>query len=163
MREELGYRANVGVILRRHDDLILLCERLRPADTWQFPQGGIDEGESAEEAMWRELTEELGLEHPQEVCSIVAEGPATTYDFAPDYDAPIAKKYRGQRQTLFLVDFHGTDSDFRLDWYHKPEFCDFRWVTAEDALDLMWGFKRPVLEATYDALAAEFAAGFGAG
>lgn len=160
MKHKLGYRQNVGAILRRFDNLILMCERLRPQGTWQFPQGGVDHGESTEFALWRELGEELGFEAPESVCSLVACGPETNYDFAPDYDAPIARKYQGQRQTLFLLDFHGCDDDFRLDWHDEPEFQDFRWVTPAESLELMWGFKRPVLDATFEALAAELEAGY---
>jgi len=156
----LGYRTNVGALLRRADNLLLMCERITPSGTWQFPQGGVDAGETHESAMWREITEELGFEAPKELCELVGVGPATTYDFAPDYDAPITRRYRGQLQTLFLLDFHGTDDNFDLAWHDEPEFRDTRWVTVEQSLELIWGFKRPVLEATFSALSNELQRGF---
>ncbi len=154
MRPE--YRTNVGAILRRRDGHVLLCERIEPAGIWQFPQGGVEPTETLTESLWRELSEELGLQAPRDVLSIVGKGPPTTYDFPSDYDAPITRKYRGQLQTLYLMDFSGTDEDFRLDAHHEPEFRDFQWVELETALDLIWKFKRPVLDATLEALSEHF-------
>src|SRR3954465_13812895 len=58
---EIKYKANVAAILRNARGRILICERLGVKDAWQFPQGGIDEGESAEQALVREVWEEIGL------------------------------------------------------------------------------------------------------
>jgi putative (di)nucleoside polyphosphate hydrolase len=149
------YRTNVGAIIRE-GDRILMCERIEPEGIWQFPQGGVDPGETHVEALWRELGEELGLRAPREALAIVARGPAVPYDFPDDYDAPIARHYRGQMQTLFVLDFSGSDQEFRLDAHHEPEFRSFRWVTVEQAVDLIWDFKRPVLEATLEELSAYF-------
>lgn len=160
-RQQLPYRRNVGAIVRRFDDQILMCERLTPRDTWQFPQGGIDAGETREQALWRELTEELGFEDPRAILDVVAQGPETIYEFSPNYDAPITRKYRGQRQTLFLLDFRGTDEHFVLDRHDEPEFAAIQWVSVSNAMDLLWEFKRPVLEATLAALEGVFDAGFG--
>ncbi len=159
-RSHLPYRTNVGAILRRHDDLVLLCERLAPREVWQFPQGGVDPGETHDDALWRELTEELGLQRPRRSCRMVGRGPATNYDFADDYEAPITKRFRGQTQTLFLLDFLGTDDEFDLGHHHDPEFADFEWVSRDEALARMWSVKRGVLLATIEALAEVFEAGF---
>ena len=155
-----GYRQNVGAILRRHDDLLLMCERIRPAGSWQFPQGGVDASEDLEEAMWRELGEELGFAEPRTLCTVVAQGPGCTYDFPPGYDAPIARRYRGQLQTLYLLDFHGDDDDFDLQRDAHPEFRDIRWVKPSQAVELIWEFKRPVVSETLRAFADALTAGY---
>ena len=56
-----GYRSNVGIILRNADGRLLWARRVGQ-DAWQFPQGGIAETETPEEAMYRELHEEIGLQ-----------------------------------------------------------------------------------------------------
>lgn len=159
-RDSLPYRPNVGAILRRSDNLVLMCERLEPRGIWQFPQGGVDPGESHVEALWRELTEEVGLCRPQQVCELVARGPAVNYDFPPDYPDPIAQRYRGQTQTLFLLDFHGTDADFDLQHHVVPEFASFGWYALADAHALLWEFKRGVLTQCIAELKPIFDAGF---
>ena len=68
-----GFRANVGIILVNAENKLLLGGRVG-AKGWQFPQGGIDEGEAPEEAMYRELREEVGLE-PGDVVLFVADTP----------------------------------------------------------------------------------------
>lgn len=147
------FRDNVGAILRRPaDGHILLCERLKPAGIWQLPQGGVDPGESKEEAIWRELGEELGLSEPRSVCRLLGHGPPTRYEFAPNYDAPIARTYRGQEQTIFVFDFLGTDDMFRLDAFEVPEFGSLQWVTIAQALEIFWESKREPFEATLGAL-----------
>src|SRR5262245_48121114 len=52
---------NVAAILRNSEGEILICERVNPRGAWQFPQGGVDEGETSEEAIARELWEEIGI------------------------------------------------------------------------------------------------------
>ena len=60
MIDENGYRKNVGIILCNSKNELLICKRFRE-NSWQFPQGGFEESESAESAMYRELFEEIGL------------------------------------------------------------------------------------------------------
>lgn len=149
MARPTRFRDNVGAILRRPDDgMVLLGERIRPEGIWQLPQGGVDPGETREEAIWRELQEELGLADPQVTCRMIGHGPPTRYEFAPDYDAPVARTYRGQEQTIFVFDFLGEDADFRLDWFEAPEFRSTRWVSVPEALELFWEFKREPFVAT---------------
>lgn len=147
------YRNNVGAILRRPEDgFLLLGKRIDTAGVWQFPQGGVEPGESREDAVWRELSEELGLERPRDVCVMLGHGPPTRYDFAPGYDAPVARKYRGQEQTLFVFDFLGTDADFQLDRFEFPEFCDTRWLSVADTLRDFWPVKLAPFQAALRAL-----------
>ena len=61
MIDKEGYRANVGIVVCNNKKKVLWAKRANE-DAWQFPQGGINEGESPKEAMFRELKEEVGLE-----------------------------------------------------------------------------------------------------
>ena len=60
--DKKNYRRGVGMIIMNHEGRFWLGQRIG-TDTWQFPQGGIDKGESVREAMYRELQEELSLIH----------------------------------------------------------------------------------------------------
>ena len=54
-----GYRANVGIVLMHREQVFL--GRRAGGRGWQFPQGGVRSGESLEEAVYRELEEEIGI------------------------------------------------------------------------------------------------------
>lgn len=150
-------RLNVGAILMRPaDGYILMARRITPPNAWQMPQGGVDRGEALEAAMWREVAEELGLDDPQACCTLLGHGPATAYYFPKGYTAPIARKYAGQEQTLYLLAFDGDESLFDLGAHHTPEFDAIRWMHPRDALDLLWEVKRPILDATLRALEHHF-------
>lgn len=153
-----GYRENVGAILRRADGKLMLAQR--PGDGWQLPQGGVEAGESPEETLWRELGEELGFAEPQRVARIVGVGPPIRYDFPEGSTWRIARTYRGQEQTLFMLDFWGGPEDFRLDHHHTPEFVDVAWFELEEAVARMWALKRHILTGTLEALADVVARGY---
>ena len=71
---EIEYRSNVAGILRNAQGRILVCERAQVEGAWQFPQGGVDEGESLDEALRRELWEEIGVV-PEDYRIVAARGP----------------------------------------------------------------------------------------
>jgi putative (di)nucleoside polyphosphate hydrolase len=150
---ERPYRPNVGALLRDSEGRFLLGERIDRPGSWQFPQGGVDPGESPEEALWRELGEELGLEEPRSVCRVLGVGPTMCYDFPPSMKTEIARRYRGQEQTLFLLEFFGSKEGIQLDRDSLPEFRAVTWVPVEEMLERIWGPKRPNLVQTLEALA----------
>jgi putative (di)nucleoside polyphosphate hydrolase len=118
------FRLNVAGILRSSDGRILICERLGQKDAWQFPQGGVDEGESLEKALFRELNEEIGV-LPTAYAIRKQSGP---YRYM--YPGGLLRGFRGKDQHFFLADYFGLLQDIVLDQPH-PEFQSFAWIEPE--------------------------------
>lgn len=143
----LPYRMNVGAVLIGRDGRVLIARRApgTPArGAWQFPQGGIDRGESPEVAVMRELGEEIGTTR----ATIVGEHPDwLQYDFPPEVQRAVMRgRFRGQSQRWFALRFEGTDADIRLDADAHQEFDAWRWIDLAEAPGLAVEFKRPVYE-----------------
>ena len=143
MLDRDGFRPNVGIILLNQKNQVFWGKRIR-THSWQFPQGGIDRGETPEQAMFRELHEEVGLkpEHVQIV--------ARTRDWLR-YEVPdrfIKREhrghYRGQKQIWFLLQLVGHDWDLNLRATDHPEFDAWRWNDYWVPLELVVEFKRGV-------------------
>lgn len=138
-----GFRANVGIILANTKGQVLLAKRIGH-DSWQFPQGGIDHGETPIDAMYRELYEEVGL-HPHHV-----EVLGMTQDWLR-YRLP--KRYVrmgqepmciGQKQKWFLLRLDEKNTDaIRFDTA-TPEFDEWAWVSYWYPLGQVVHFKRGV-------------------
>lgn len=143
MIDEQGFRANVGIILANGAGQVLWARRFAQ-NAWQFPQGGMRFGETPEQAMYRELHEEIGL-HPQDV-EIVAH----TQEWLR-YRLPKHLQRRnswplcvGQKQKWFLLRHLSDDSAVRLDMQQKPEFDHWRWVNYWYPMQQVVPFKRNV-------------------
>jgi putative (di)nucleoside polyphosphate hydrolase len=134
------YRPNVAALLVDRDGRLLVCERRDFKNSWQFPQGGVDRGESAAQALERELAEELGLQ-PHHYRVLRQE---SGYRYFFPQNSKAFRRFVGQEQTYFLCKMLGTDNDIRLDT-HKPEFVAWRWIQPEE-FDFEWlpEFKHPV-------------------
>ena len=134
------YRPNVAAILQRADGRIFIAERINIKGAWQFPQGGIDDGENAEQALFRELEEEIGVQREQLTILTLRTG----YRYAFPKGRLKYGIYGGQEQTYFLCQFSGTDADFNLAATHQ-EFASFRWIEPREfELDWTPRFKRHV-------------------
>lgn len=119
---------------------IFLAQRNDIADVWQFPQGGIDDGEEVLEALFRELEEEIGTNEVE----IIAEFPEwVSYDF-PTKIAKNMKPFIGQKQRYFLVKLH-KNANINIET-KEPEFSDYKFVTADEVLNLSASFKKDVYE-----------------
>ena len=138
---ERPFRQSVVGVFVNDRGKILLGERSDAHGAWQLPQGGIDDGESPEDALRREMREELGVSRFQ----IVREGSRKCrYDFPPGLEAPVARKYRGQEQTWFLLRFDdGTGPSLES---ADGEFRDFRWEEPAKALAAIIEWKRQCYE-----------------
>jgi putative (di)nucleoside polyphosphate hydrolase len=123
---EFEYRLNVAAILRNARGEILVCERLNELGAWQFPQGGVDEGESLEQALARELREEIGVA-PEDIRIVTSRGPYR-YLFG---GGRTKKGYHGKEQYYFLCDFPGPDSRINVATDH-PEFRAWKWIAPAD-------------------------------
>jgi putative (di)nucleoside polyphosphate hydrolase len=130
-KDAIQYRLNVAAILRRNSGEILIAERIDIPGAWQFPQGGVDPGETLEETLRRELMEELSVSHEHYVV-VEKKGP---YRYVFGHGGS-KKGCRGQCQHYFLVDFTGTDDDIDVAT-ENPEFRSFRWIKP-DAFELKW-------------------------
>lgn len=140
----IRYRPNVALILRRPDGRVLVGERSDIAGAWQFPQGGVDEGESAEEALAREMIEELSLD-PADYRVVEKRGPYR-YEFPP---GRIKAGCGGQEQTYFLADFVGDEAGI-LAQPSTIEFQAVRWIApGEFNLDWVAPMKRDVYRAVF--------------
>jgi len=138
------YRPNVAMIIvsNNYPDKkeIFLAQRNDLSDVWQFPQGGIDEGEEVKEALFRELEEEIGTDKVE----IIAEYPEwISYDF-PTKIAKNMKPWIGQKQRYFLVKLKKS-AKINIQTAH-PEFNDYKFVGVDEVLKQSASFKQEVYE-----------------
>lgn len=140
MNNTLPYRAGVGIILLNSANHAFVAKRIdMKAEAWQMPQGGIDEGESPQVAVMRELQEETGT---NKATIIGTNDKWYTYDL-PDALVPIiwGGRFRGQKQKWFVLRFTGTDSDINIAT-EQPEFSEWRWTRPKTLPDMIVPFKR---------------------
>ncbi|WP_414902498.1 RNA pyrophosphohydrolase [Sphingomonas flavalba] len=142
----LLYRPAVGVMLLNPLSRVFVGQRLdNELEAWQMPQGGIDEGEAAEDAALRELNEETGIA-PRHVDLVARHREELFYDLPQDLVGKLWKgRWRGQRQIWFLARFTGTDADVNIATPH-PEFRAWRWAAPEDLPAMIVPFKKTLYE-----------------
>ncbi|MBT8081480.1 MAG: RNA pyrophosphohydrolase [Gammaproteobacteria bacterium] len=138
-----GFRANVGIILVNAENKLLLGGRVG-AKGWQFPQGGMFAGEEPEQAMYRELREEVGLE-PHDVELLGATSDWLRYRLPDKFVRKRSKPLCiGQKQRWFLLRMLCADDRLRFDRGDKPEFDRVRWVQFWRPVNDVIYFKRRV-------------------
>ncbi len=143
MLDRDGFRPNVGIILLNQKSQVFWGKRIR-THSWQFPQGGIDRGENPEQAMFRELHEEVGL-HPQHVRVLARTRDWLRYEVPDRFIRRDARgHYKGQKQIWFLLQLTGHDWDLNLRATDHPEFDAWRWNDYWVPLDVVVEFKRGV-------------------
>lgn len=151
--DDRPYRPCAGIMLANMDGKIFVGQRLdNPnSDAWQMPQGGIDDGEDPREAALRELTEETGI-HDGLVEIIGQSADEYFYDLPDEMIGKIWQgKWRGQRQTWFLMRFLGSDSDVDISTEHA-EFSRWKWADIDDLTASVVPFKKHL----YERVIAEF-------
>ena len=143
-KSEPTYQQNVAGILRNRDGKILICERASIRGAWQFPQGGVDDGETPEQALVRELWEEIALD-PGDF-EIVGKRGGYRYVF------PEGKKrgHDGKDQTYFLCEFLADDAKINVGTEH-PEFRAWKWIApSEFRRDWLPAMKADVYAAVFE-------------
>lgn len=147
-----GFRANVGIVLMRDDRQVFLGGRTGGRG-WQFPQGGVQQRETPEEALYRELKEEVGLD-PHDVKLVAGTRSWLRYRLPKQY---VRKNSHppciGQKQRWFLLRFVGTEDRFDLVSNGEPEFESWRWVDYWTPVREVIYFKRAVYARALDELA----------
>ena len=136
-----GYRPNVAMVVINSTNKVLICRR-KNTRTWQFPQGGIDNDEDIKKAMYRELSEEVGLS--KDDVSLVGESEGTiTYDIPKTIRSKVlGGKFKGQEQKWFLLKLNKDNCEIKLDNEAFPEFDKYEWVSFWQPLNRIVDFKR---------------------
>jgi putative (di)nucleoside polyphosphate hydrolase len=148
------YRPNVGVVLFHPDGRVWYGRRAGTPGphNWQFPQGGVDEGEDVMDAARRELDEETGA---RSIALLGRTEDWIAYDFPPDHGGSKAQAgWRGQKQIWFAFRFDGRESEIDLNRHATPEFDAWRWGALAEAPEIVVPFKRPAYEQVVRAFAA---------
>ncbi len=155
MIDQDGYRPNVGIILANGAGRVLWARRIGQ-DAWQFPQGGIQSGESHQDALYRELKEETGL--PPEAVDVVA---CTRGWLRYRLPRRLLRQNRsdfvGQKQKWYLLKMLADDATVQVDAGSQPEFDGWRWVSYWYPLGQVVAFKRDVYRRAMKELAPALA------
>ena len=138
-----GFRANVGIVICNHKGQVFWAKR-QGQHSWQFPQGGVDPGETPEQAMYRELHEEVGLE-PKDVEILCVTRNWLRYRLPKRLirkdSTPVCI---GQKQKWFLLRLVGDESRIDFGKTPRPEFDGWRWVSFWYPVRQVVSFKREV-------------------
>ena len=138
-----AYRKCVGMMILNNKNEILVGRRLdHPSGYWQMPQGGIDDNENPEEAVWREMMEEIGTNNAN-LLKISSQW--ISYNIPQDTldRLPWGERYVGQTQKWFIFRFTGQESDINVGT-ENPEFSEWKWAKFNSLVDNIVPFKRDV-------------------
>ena len=145
MGRKLQFRRNVAAILEDAKGRIFIGQRSDRAGAWQFPQGGVDKGESDKKALYREVKEEIGVS--SRLYQIKKKRRGYRYVF-PDGRLKNGK-YSGQEQVYYHCSFRGRDKDIKLDG-DDEEFNKYLWIAPKDfKLDWVPDFKKEVYRSVF--------------
>jgi putative (di)nucleoside polyphosphate hydrolase len=149
MARQKTYRPNVAAVVLSPKypsscEIFIANRNDKKSSVWQFPQGGIDEGETPQEALFRELKEEIGTDDVE----IVAEHPTwMSYDF-PNTVSKKMYPFDGQKQKYFLVKLK-TDAVINLDT-KEPEFMEYKYVSYTEIFEFIAHMKKPIYKRVLD-------------
>ena len=137
--KELPLRLGVGIVLLNHENKVFVGKRIdNPKNSWQMPQGGVDQNEDFLQAAKRELEEETGVKSVKLIKEL---------DGWFKYDLPeylLGKlwegKYRGQKQKWFVMKFLGKSSEINVKT-KNPEFLEWKWIELSKLLNIAVHFK----------------------
>lgn len=138
-----GFRSNVGIVVCNREGRLLWAKRIGQ-NAWQFPQGGIKAGETLEQALYRELDEEVGLQ-PEDVRIVHHTKHWLHYRLPANFIRQNADPVCiGQKQKWFLLALKGDEGRIDLARSGSPEFDAWRWVSYWYPLRQVIDFKREV-------------------
>ena len=143
------YRKCVGILIINKNNKILVGKRIdHPSGYWQMPQGGIDDNENPEEAVWREMMEEIGT---NKVDLYKTSNQWINYDIPQETldHLPWGKKYIGQTQKWFIFKFTGEEKDINVET-ENPEFSEWKWMNTSNLVNNAVPFKRIVYKTILD-------------
>ena len=146
------YRRCVGMMILNASNEILVGRRLdHPSGYWQMPQGGIDQNENPQEAVWREMMEEIGT-NKADLFKVSDQW--INYDIHQETldKLPWGKKWIGQTQKWFIFKFTGQKTDINVHT-KNPEFSEWKWMRHTELIENAVPFKRKV----YKTILNEFA------
>ena len=137
----LNYRPGVVGVFKNKKNMVLVGERSDALGQWQFPQGGLQEGEDDRDGIKREMKEEVGV---SDFKIIIRSSSTTEYLFPQKLSYPEDKApYDGQSHRWFLLEFNSTQEDFLPDTSNiDDEFVNFKWVSPQEAYDNIVSWKK---------------------
>ena len=138
--QKLPMRSGVGIIVLNKENKVFVGKRKdNPADKWQMPQGGVDEGENYITAMKRELLEETSIKNIEIIKEI---DKIFQYELPQNLVGIIWKgKYKGQKQKWFITRFLGEENEINLNSKHA-EFIDWKWIEPKLLPEVIVDFKK---------------------
>jgi putative (di)nucleoside polyphosphate hydrolase len=144
MIDAQGFRPNVGIVITNDDGRLLWARRVGGRNVWQFPQGGVNDDEKPEEALYRELREEVGLA-PDAVEVLGSTRGWLRYRLPKQYQRKGQQPLCiGQKQKWYLLRMLAPDSAVSLAHDAKPEFDHWQWVSYWYPLNEVVYFKKEV-------------------
>ena len=138
------YRKCIGLVLINRENLVFQGRRFsQRQQSWQFPQGGIEQGETAEAALYRELREETGLQASD--VELLGQSRGWHSYLIPSKmrnNSKFPSSIIGQQQRWFLLRLRSDDSQIDVNFSEEPEFSEWRWAQASEAIAEIVYFKR---------------------
>ncbi len=137
--QDLPLRNGVGIVVLNNENKVFVAKRIdNPKNFWQFPQGGVDEGEDFLTAAYRELEEETSIRNVKLIKEIDG---TLSYELPNHLLGIIWKgKYKGQKQKWFLMRYLGQDNEINIKT-DKPEFLEWKWIDLERITEVAVDFK----------------------
>lgn len=153
MIDSAGFRHGVGIVLVNNHQQVFWARRIGKKNAWQFPQGGLQRNESPEDALYRELHEEVGLVKA-DVRLMASTANWLSYalprKFRRHYSKPLCI---GQKQKWYLLQLMGDEGCIDFNQTNTPEFDQWQWVSYWKPLQRVISFKRRI----YKSALKEFA------
>ena len=112
----------VSAVIIQKEDKFLIVKKPRKNNAWQFPQGGVDEGETFQQAGEREVKEECGND-----LEILIKNKIGSYQyFFPADFTRHNENIQGAEVIFFLGKF--ISGKVEID---RDELCDFLWIEKD--------------------------------